>query len=357
MSIDSAATITLAVLLVLALTAGLALSWDRLRIVWRALLAFAVVMSLAGTAALQLNRLTEAYPSWDSLAGATPDGPGLDEPDLDETVPPESHDSEPGQGRLVTYQVPGPASGMHMPMLVYLPAAYFDPAQQTVAFPVIEALHGYPGTPETWARRLDIAGHLDREIAAGRMAPTVVLLPYQTPDRLLDTECLDLTDGPKAETYVTRDVPAWALSHLRVRGEREAWGLIGYSAGAYCAMNLALKHPDRYSAAAALSGLAGPGIKVGDQSENTTNDIAWRLRHLPAPDVALWIGWAADEKNARLGSQQVVEAARPPLTVETAVVAHGGHSHATWRQMEAPALDWLSARLARPAVPVGTAGR
>ncbi|WP_433796349.1 alpha/beta hydrolase [Actinoplanes sp. CA-252034] len=340
MSIDSAWTLTLAVLLVLLLTVGLAWWWDRLRILGRALSSLAVVVSLTGTAALRLNQLTEAYPSWDALVDATPRPPDPDEAALPDTAP--------DRGRLMTYQVAGPASGLDMPMLVYLPAAYFDPAQQTVEFPVIEALHGYPGTPETWVRRLDIAGHLDREIAAGRMAPTVVLLPRQTPDRLLDTECLDLTGGPKAETYITQDVPAWALANLRVRDDRAAWGLIGYSAGAYCAMNLVLKHPDRYVAAAALSGLAGPGIKVGDKSEDTTNNIPWRLRHLPQPQVSLWIGWAADEKNARIGSQQVVKAVRPPLTVQTAVVPHGGHSHATWRQMEAPALDWLSARLARP---------
>jgi hypothetical protein len=36
--------------------------------------------------------------------------------------------------------------------------------------------------------------------------------------------------------------------------------------------------------------------------------------------------------------------------VTTAVVAHGGHSDAVWRAMEAPAFDWLSSWLARPAV-------
>ncbi|MEU8660006.1 alpha/beta hydrolase [Actinoplanes philippinensis] len=347
MNIDSPWTVVLAVLLVLALTVVLASAWDRLRVAGRVLLAVAVLLSLTGTSALQLNRLTEAYPSWDALVDAAPEP---DPADPDTGPLPDGTDAPgPDRGRLMTYPVKGPASGLDLSMLVYLPAAYFDPAQQTTRFPVIEALHGYPGTPETWVRRLGIVATLDEEIAAGRMAPTVVLLPRQTPDRMLDTECLDLTGGPKAETYVTRDVPDWAMAHLRVRSDRAAWGLIGYSAGAYCAMNLALKHPDRYSAGAALSGLAGPGIKVGDESENTTNNIPWRLRHLPPPDVSLWIGWAADEKGARIGSQQIVKAARAPLTVQTAVVPHGGHSHATWREMEAPALDWLSARLARPA--------
>ncbi|GGR12749.1 hypothetical protein GCM10010168_33130 [Actinoplanes ianthinogenes] len=335
MSIDGTTTVFLAVLLVLAVTVLLAVLWPRVRVLARIALVVAVLLSLTSASLLELNRLTETYPSWDELAGST--------------AAPAPRVARPGHGRLESYQVPGPASGMNERMTVYLPAAYFTPEGAKLRFPVIEALHGYPGTPEAWVRRLNIVDHLDREIAAGRMAPTVVLLPHQTPDRLLDTECLNLPGKAQAETYVAQDVPDWARTHLRVRTDAAAWGLTGYSAGGYCAMNLALKHPDRYSAAASLSGYADPGIKVGDESEKTTNNIAWRLRHLPQPRVALWIGWAADDHGASRGSREVAGLVRPPLTVTTAVIPQGGHSHTTWRAMEAPAFDWLSAHLARPA--------
>jgi enterochelin esterase-like enzyme len=339
-SIDSLPTVLAGVVVVLIVTAMLALRWDRARVPGRCALGVLLVLAVTVTAALQVNRLTETYPRWSALADHEP-------------VPPPHPDAlptgRPGHGRLATYRVAGPAGGMSMPMSVYLPAAYFTPAGRRLDFPVIEALHGYPGAPETWIRRLDVAGHLDREIAAGRMAPTVVLLPYQTPRRLLDTECTDLVGGPRTETYLTRDVPAWARAHLRVRTDRAAWGLTGYSAGAFCAMNLALRHPDQYAAAASLSGYPDPGITVGDGSERTTNDIAWRLSHLPRPSVALWIGWADDDKSARDGSRRIAALAKPPLTVVTATVPHGGHSHGVWRRMEGPAFDWLSAHLARPA--------
>ncbi|WIM99511.1 alpha/beta hydrolase-fold protein [Actinoplanes oblitus] len=334
MSIDATGTVVTSVLLVVAITVLLAALWPRVRVLARIALVTAVVLSVTGTALLELNRLTETYPSWGELAGST--------------APPPPRPVLPGQGRLATFQVPGPASGMNEPMTVYLPAAYFTPDGARLRFPVIEALHGYPGTPESWIRRLDIAGHLDREITAGRMAPTVVLLPHQTPQRLLDTECVNLVGGAQAETYLTRDVPDWAATHLRIRTDAAAWGLTGYSAGAFCAMNLALKHPDRYAAAASLSGYANPGIKVGDHSEKTTNNIAWRLAHRPQPPIALWLGWAADDRSANKGSRRVARLARPPLRVTTAVIPHGGHSYATWREMEPPAFDWLSAHLARP---------
>ncbi|AEV83506.1 esterase [Actinoplanes sp. SE50] len=326
MRIDAPATVLVTVAFTLLATVSLGLLWRRARLLTRIGLAALVLVLVTGSAGLQLNRMTETYPTWGTLAGLPS---------------PEMHIGE----RLVSYPVRGPASGLDMTMTVYFPAAYrADPRRR---FPVIEALHGFPGTPSTWVRRLDIVRHLDQEIASGRMAPAVVLLPYLTPRRLLDTECTNLVGGPQTETYLTRDVPEWTMAHLRVRADRAAWGLTGYSAGGFCAMNLLLRHPDRYAAAASLSGFADPGIKVGDHSEATTNNVAWRLEHLPRPRVAMWIGWAADDHLARSGSREVVQAAKAPVTVVTAVVPHGGHSHAAWQQMEGPAFDWLSAHLAR----------
>jgi len=190
---------------------------------------------------------------------------------------------------------------------------------------------------------------LNGEIAAGRMAPTVVLFPYQTPQPMIDTECANLVGGPQSETYLTVDVPAWARSHLRIRTDRAAWALTGYSAGAFCAINLALRHPGQYAAAAGLSGYSSPGIKIGDGSENTTNNPGWRLSHLPQPAISLWLGWAADDKASARESLRMARSAHAPLSVTTAVVAHGGHSDAVWLQMEGPSFDWLAAHLARPA--------
>ncbi|GAA0584445.1 hypothetical protein GCM10010172_81780 [Paractinoplanes ferrugineus] len=213
--------------------------------------------------------------------------------------------------------------------------------------PVTEALHGCPGSPQTWLRRLAVQSHLDQEIAAGRPAPAVVLFSWQTPRRLLGTECTDPRNGPQTGTFVTVDVPAHARAHLRVRDSGR--GLIGYPAGAFCAINLALRHPARYPAAAVVSGYASLGITIGDGSEKTTNNPGWRLRHLPRPAIALWPGRAGDDRQSARDSQRMATMREAPLSVTTAVVAHGGHSDAVWIRMEPPAFDRLSARLPRPA--------
>jgi enterochelin esterase-like enzyme len=342
--IDGAAIVLAGTALVAGTAFLLAHRWDRTGRLGRTAAAAACVLAVLTTAALQLNRMTEAYPSWSALRGTKADLP--EEPRPPAHAEPAHRVAPAHRSRILRLTVPGPASGLSLPVYVYLPAGYDQ--DRTARFPVIEALHGYPGSPRTWINRLHIQSHLDAEIGAGRMAPTVVLMPYQTPRQLLDTECTDLAGGPRTETFLTADVPAYARAHFRVRADRAGWGLIGYSAGGYCATNLALRHPGEYAAGASLSGYGEPGITVGDGSEKTTNNDDWRLVHLPPPAVALYLAWAADDAAAKRESLRLAGLAAPPLTVTTAVVTYGGHSDAAWEAMEAPAFDWLSAHLARP---------
>jgi enterochelin esterase-like enzyme len=345
MRLDGPAIVLVGAVATIAAAVALAAWWDHAAEWVRAVLVAVSVLTVAATAALQLNRMVEAYPSWSALAGVTAAGSApRREPAIAAVAPP----GDPaGGGTLVGVRVDGRASGLDLPMYVYLPPGY--ERERRLRYPVMEAAHGYPGSPRTWIRRLHIKAYLDTEIATGRMAPTVVLLPYQTPEQLRDTECTDLVGGPHAETFLTRDVPAYARAHLRVRTDRAAWGLVGYSAGGFCATNLLLRHPGEYAAAASLSGYATPGIAVGDGSERTTNNDDWRLATLPQPPVSLYVAWANDDPPARRHALRLAGLAHPPLTVTTAVVARGGHSDAAWQAMEAPAFDWLSAHLTRPA--------
>jgi enterochelin esterase-like enzyme len=361
MGIDAPASILVAVAAVVLTAALLAVIWDRTRWIARTSVIVGCVLTVAATAALQLNRLTETYPSWSALFSSEI-GAAVPAPTDDTAVPAPSDDAELSrpptsapptsraggvrQSKIVTVNVAGPASGLTLPMYVYLPAAYQEDGN--ARFPVIEALHGYPGSPRTWIHRLRVQATLDQEILAGRMAPTIVIMPYQTTQRLRDTECTNMVGGPNAEIFLTTDVPAYVKARFRVRNDGRGWGLIGYSAGGFCAVNLLLRHPGDYTAAASLSGYGEPGITVGDGSEATTNNDIWRLTHLPQPPVSLYLTWANDDRASKREALRLLNLAKPPLSITTAVVATGGHSMAAWREMEAPAFDWLSAHLARP---------
>jgi enterochelin esterase-like enzyme len=348
MRIDQPGLVVLGIVGVLGVAVLLAVIWDRRGWVVRSALVAVSVLVVAATAGLQLNRMTEAYPSWSALFGQEPRHPA----EAEDQVAASGADSTAAAGgasRMLSLTVAGPASRLTLSMYVYLPAGYGRSAR--TAYPVIEATHGYPGTAATWLRKLRVQHYLDAEMAAGRMAPTVVIFPMQTPRALLDTECTNLVHGPQTETYLTVDVPAYVRSHFHVRADRAAWGLIGYSAGGFCTNNLLLRHADKYAAGASLSGYASAGIPIGDGSESTYNNPVWRLQHLPQPGVSLFLAWADDDKQTRRDSLRIAALSHSPIRVTTAIVAHGGHSHAVWQEMEAPAFDWLSAHLARPDTP------
>ena len=347
MRLDGPAPVLISVAVVLLVAVLLGLAWDRANRYARTGLAVLSVLAVFAASALELNRLTETYPSWSAMFSRTADPASPIATTAGLHVVHGSGRPLGSGGRIVEITIAGRRSGMTMPAYVYLPAGYGERHER---YPVIEATHGYPGSPKAWLRRLNALGYLNQEIAAGRMAPTVVVFPYQTPRALVDTECANLTRGPQAETYLTRDVPAAIKARYRVRTDRAAWGLIGYSAGGFCSTNLLLRHPHEYAAAASLSGYAEAGITIGDGSQNTGNNPAWRLRHLPHPAVGLYLAYANDDKHSRVDNQLLARLATAPIAVTTAVVAHGGHSDAVWRAMEAPAFDWLSSWLARPAV-------
>ncbi|MFU8853542.1 alpha/beta hydrolase [Micromonospora sp. SL1-18] len=334
-SLTAALTATIAAVLAAVL---LSATWDRAtgprRAALRATTAACCLTTALTATGLWINRQVDTFPTWSALAGHH----------ITSTDPAPTTDHTSGQ--LVTFTVTGTASGLTLPVHAYLPDAYRE--QPTARFPVIEALHGYPGSPSSWLNRLAATRHLDQEIAAGRMAPTVVLFPPQTPNPLLDTECTDLANGPRTETFLTVDVPTAAQAHLRVRTDRASWGLIGYSAGGYCATNLALRHPDRYATAASLSGYANPGITIGDGTEHTLNDDTWRLRHLPQPAIALYLSSGRADHKAQHDAETLAHLAHPPLTVTTNYADGGGHSMTVWEAAESPAFDWLSTWLGRP---------
>jgi enterochelin esterase-like enzyme len=346
---DSQAVVLIAIAVAVLTPVVLALTWSRFRGRWRLPIRVTGILACLLTAvtagAFWVNRQVEAVTTWSRLFGSSAEAAPAAHHGNDEGPAPGTA-TRPGGSRVVSFTVAGPASKITMPMYAYLPPGY--DAHPATRYPVIETFHGSPGGPLFWVNKLAAPTILDREIKAGRMAPTVVLFPYQTPDPALDTECTNIVGGPQAETYLTEDVPAFAAAHLHVRTDPGSWGLIGFSAGGYCATDLLLRHPTQYAAGASLSGYPTPGIHVGDGSEHTAYNELWRLTHLPQPAVALYLACAKGDKYAMHAIQAVTNLAHAPLSVSTAYLNTGGHNTQTWRAMEAPAFDWLSTWLGQP---------
>jgi S-formylglutathione hydrolase FrmB len=120
--------------------------------------------------------------------------------------------------------------------------------------PVLYLLHGLSDDHTIWQRRTSIERYADARGLA-------VVMPAV--DRSFYT---DMTRGPRYWTYVSEEVPRVAASFFPLSDRRRDTFVAGLSMGGFGAFKLALNHPDRYAAAASLSG-ALDLIELGAQGE------------------------------------------------------------------------------------------
>jgi enterochelin esterase-like enzyme len=340
-----------AVVLCVLLAFGTAWLWGRLRRWWGVTLRVLAV-TLCATSALSaalvaVNRQLNLYTSWSELFGTRV------------TAPVAGHTQTvietPSGSRVVTFSVRGKSSGISLAAYAYLPPGYDSAAGQRTRYPVIEAVDGFPGSPNTWLVSLGAAANIDQEIRNGRMAPTVVIFPFQVLDPTRDSECVNAVGGDQFDTFLTTDLRTAVTEQFRVRTDRVGWGIVGTSTGGFCAFNLALRHPEMFAAAASLSGYftaitdrTTGDLYRGNQRLRQENSPLWRITNLPVPSISLYLASARDDKAGIQQLQQFMAAVKPPLRVTTVIVEKGGHTGRVWAELEPSMWDWFANNLAAP---------
>jgi enterochelin esterase-like enzyme len=250
-------------------------------------------------------------------------------------------------GRLESVHLAGRRTGIDQQAYVYLPPQYFQPAFRTRRFPVVVAFTGYPGSTGSVVERLRLPQTADALERSGRMRPAVLVIVSQTVAPPRDTECVDVPDGPQAETYLTEDLPEAVHSAFRVGFGARSWGLLGYSAGGSCALELTMRHPRVFSAAVSMG---GDYAVVPDRStgrlfagpvQREEHDLVWRLGHLPAPPVRVLVASSREGERDYRSTEAFLAAVHPPMSASTEILPAGGHNYGTWGRELPPALRWL----------------
>jgi hypothetical protein len=351
---DSVAALLTATGVAIAFAVATAWLWNRVRSWWgwfdRAVAVLLSVTMALTVGAIAVNHVLNLFVAWPQVFGAKETAP---QQGMTETVG-EGHDSA---SRVIKFSLAGRVSGITLPAYAYLPPGYDSAVGQRTRYPVIEATDGFPGSPNGWLVSLEAERILDDEITHHRMAPTVVIFPTQVLDATRDSECIDAVDGAQFDTYLSTDLRETVGSMLRVRTDRAGWSIVGLSTGGFCAVNLALRHPQLYAAAASMSGY------FTALTDNTTGDLyhadahlrdlnspLWRLRNLPVPPVAILAAVAEDDRSGYLAMQDLIGAVKPPAELTTIVLPQGGHTPNVWEALEPPVFDWLSDRMAGPQV-------
>jgi S-formylglutathione hydrolase FrmB len=167
-------------------------------------------------------------------------------------------DGLPDGGELRRAAIPGTVSGFQSrDAYIYLPPAYL--ASPRPALPVLVLFAGQPGAPSDWLTGGGLRSRMDRFADAHHgVAPVVVVVdPNGTPAG--NTLCMDSRIA-QADTFLSRDVPAWIDATLDVDPDRAHWAAGGFSFGATCAVQMVTRHPDVYSSALAFASEKEPAL-------------------------------------------------------------------------------------------------
>jgi S-formylglutathione hydrolase FrmB len=164
----------------------------------------------------------------------------------------------PAGGALRRASIPGTHSGFQSrEAYIYLPPAY--QASPRPALPVLVLFSGQPGAPADWLTGGALRSRMDRFAAAHHGVAPVVVVVDPNGSAQGNTMCLDSRIA-QADTFLSKDVPAWIDRTLAVDPDRRQWAAGGFSFGGTCAMQMVTRHPEIYSSALAFSSEQEPAI-------------------------------------------------------------------------------------------------
>lgn len=221
-------------------------------------------------------------------------------------------------------------------------------AGHTHQFPTLYLLHGLSDDHTIWQRRTSIERYAEEKGLAVIM-PAVHRSFYN-----------NMANGYRYWDFVSEEVPAKARAMFPLSARRAENYVAGLSMGGYGAFKMALRHPERFAAAASLSGALDVAGLVGPQ------DPAWQaemrtifgdlegiagsandLFHLaeqvaqsdsPKPKLFQWCGTEDHLYPANTRFRDFAQSVRLDLTYSE---SKGDHSWQHWDEQIQNVLAWL----------------
>ena len=371
MGLTSNKVLLLSVAFAVLLFVGTVWLWPRLaRRGWRAVggrvgLLLATQLALFVSVGLSANQAFGFYASWADLLGRETDvGVVVDHSAGGATAGPlrvvDTRHVDGGGGgpryggQIQKVALNGRTTHIATPAYVYLPPEYFDPANRTRTFPAAVVLTGYPGTAEALVDKLHYPRTARQLAKDGRMQPMILVMMRPTVAPPRDTECVDVPGGPQTESFFAEDLPDAVTAHYRVGKKPGSWGIIGDSTGGYCALKLAMHHPEVYAAGAGLSAYYKAPVDPttgdlfqGNETLRKEADLHWYLKNRSAPDTSLLVTSSkVGESNYKATLKFIDEVKATDRTrISSIILESGGHNFNTWRREIPPTLEWISGRL------------
>ncbi|WP_296594872.1 alpha/beta hydrolase-fold protein [Phenylobacterium sp.] len=189
---------------------------------------------------------------------------------------------EEGKGRLKLDRLRSVHISGEVRVGVYLPNGYR--ARPDTPYPLMLLLHGGDGSEKDIAR---FANVIDRAMAEGRIAPTVIATPAARRSLYMDYR-----DGSERwESFIVRDLLPHLRATLPVAQSRERTFVGGWSMGGLGSLRLAFKHPEIFGAVAAVEPAVEPALawsEVGPRVKFWRSDEIYESLFGAPVDAAYW---------------------------------------------------------------------
>ncbi len=337
--------------------AALVSGWRRTR--WRRRAAALVTVPLCALCvALAVNQWTGYLPTtqtaWDQFTA----GPLPDQTTMATVAAFEVRHAVPRAGSLVPIDTGYAGSGFrHRGEFGYLPPAWFA-SNPPPRLPVLLMIGGELNTPADWVRAGNAVAIADAFAAAhGGRAPVLVFADVGGAFNN-DTECVNGTRGRVAD-HLVNDVVPKVISTFGVSADPAHWGVVGWSMGGTCAVDLTVMHPDRFSTFEDIAGDLSPNTGTKEQTIDRLfggNAAAYAAfdpstvitRHGPYSGVSGWfaVNGAGAAPPPQAAAAQTLSALGTSYGIRCVVATRpGGHDWPFASRSFAEALPWLAGRI------------
>jgi S-formylglutathione hydrolase FrmB len=259
-------------------------------------------------------------------------------------------------GRVeMSLRLDSPTLGRDIAYSIYLPEKTPD-----ILSPALYLLHGLGGNERDWLRIGKIQKTADSLMAKGEIPPLAIVMPAVGNSWYVNSK----THGD-VESALLKDLMPFVEEKHGLRADRNGRFVAGLSMGGYGALRLAVRHPDRFRAAAGLSAAIFPdltsatGVTKGQirmfkgafgkpfaidifNQQNFFSKLADFKAAARRPDLYISVG---DDDGFRLYEGAVelyLQLKRLRVPVEMRIV-DGDHNWRLWREDIVPALRFFGA--------------
>jgi hypothetical protein len=164
-------------------------------------------------------------------------------------------DTGPAGGTVWTGRIPNPfVPSDRRNAYLYLPPD-FSPDKR---YPVLYLLHGFWGDPSSFILGLHITQIADGAISSGKARPFIAVMPPGGPPSGSKSQRAKGEWAGPSEDYIVHTVVPWADAHLPTVRSPRMRAIAGVSAGAFGAVDMALRHVGVFQTAESWEGYFQP---------------------------------------------------------------------------------------------------